>query len=81
MGFYPETADVPARWVCDDMLIRPIRAADAEVDYEALISSRKMLRVWDKATGRPTTLPLTRTGPSLQSTRPTTKSERRSHSR
>jgi len=49
MGFYPEERDVPARLVCEDVLIRPIRASDAEADYQALISSREMLRVWDQS--------------------------------
>lgn len=36
----------------DEFLLRPIRASDAELDYEAVMESREFLRVWER-TGWP----------------------------
>ena len=34
----------------DDFLLRPIVAADAESDHEAVMESRELLRVWEQST-------------------------------
>ncbi len=49
MLFYPEKADVPERLTTDEVVVRPLRSTDAEADYDALMSSREMLRVWDQS--------------------------------
>lgn len=49
MGFYPETDDVPERLAADEFVVRPLQATDVEADYDALMSSREMLRVWDQS--------------------------------
>jgi RimJ/RimL family protein N-acetyltransferase len=41
--FYPATAEVPERLSTAEFLIRPLRATDAKLDYEAVISSRAEL--------------------------------------
>ena len=43
MSFYPEPAPVPAMLRTDEMLIRPLRASDVMLDYDAVISSRAEL--------------------------------------
>ena len=49
MSFYPETAPVPERKATDRLLLRPLRVTDAEMDYEAVISSAAMLRRWSQS--------------------------------
>ncbi len=43
-----ETMDfaVPEGLTADDFVLRPIRAADAELDYAAVIESNEFLRTW-----------------------------------
>jgi RimJ/RimL family protein N-acetyltransferase len=48
MPFYPEDAEVPRRLDGDGFVLRPLRATDVDIDYEALMDSREMLRVWDQ---------------------------------
>jgi hypothetical protein len=33
----------------DELLLRPIRASDAELDYEAVMESREFLRLWEQS--------------------------------
>jgi len=47
--FYPKDATIPTRMSTGDVLLRPLRASDAEADLEALMASREMLRVWDQS--------------------------------
>lgn len=41
--FYPENATVPEKLLIEELLVRPLRAADVELDYDAVISSRAEL--------------------------------------
>ncbi|HLG60561.1 MAG TPA: hypothetical protein VKY19_01430 [Ktedonosporobacter sp.] len=43
MSFYPEPAPVPTILRTGEMLIRPLRASDVVLDYDAVISSRAEL--------------------------------------
>lgn len=47
--FFPESATVPEAVATDKFLVRPLRVADVEADYEALMESREMLREWDQS--------------------------------
>jgi hypothetical protein len=49
MHFYPETAEIPESLLADEVLVRPLRATDAQADFEALMSSQEMLRKWDQS--------------------------------
>jgi len=44
MKFYPVDASVPAALRSDEFLLRPLRAADVELDYEAVMASQEALR-------------------------------------
>jgi hypothetical protein len=39
MPFYPEDAPVPTELRTDTLIVRPLRASDAELDYDAYMSS------------------------------------------
>lgn len=52
MPFPTQAAPPPARLVADTLLLRPIAAADAEIDHDALMETRDFLRVWEQ-TGWP----------------------------
>jgi hypothetical protein len=41
--FYPDDANVPDMLRTDDFLLRPLRATDVQLDYDAVISSRAEL--------------------------------------
>jgi len=47
--FYPAGVPVPAEKRTDRLLLRPLRAADAELDYEAVIASAEQLRRWSQS--------------------------------
>ena len=49
MEFYPASAPVPAEHRTPRLLLRPLRAADVELDYEAVISSAAQLRRWSQS--------------------------------
>lgn len=49
MGIYPESKVVPGKLQTHEFLIRPLRASDVEADYDALMESREMLRIWDQS--------------------------------
>lgn len=49
MPFHPEDRVIPERLATDEFVLRPLSAADVEADYDALVSSREMLRVWDQS--------------------------------
>lgn len=49
MKFYPDDARVPSGMTTDEVVLRPLGASDVEADYEALMSSREMLRVWEQS--------------------------------
>jgi hypothetical protein len=49
MLFYPQHAPVPAELRTDEFTLRPLLATDVELDYDAVMSSREMLRVWSQS--------------------------------
>ncbi len=49
MAFYPEGLAVPDWLETREVIVRPIHASDAAADFEALMSSRLMLRMWDQS--------------------------------
>ncbi len=46
MEFYPASAPVPQEKRTSRVYLRPLRATDVELDYEAVMSSAEMLRHW-----------------------------------
>ena len=49
MQFFPSGAPVPAEKRTDRLLLRPLRATDVELDYDAVMSSPAMLRSWSQS--------------------------------
>jgi len=49
MEFYPAGAPVPQEKRNSRLYLRPLRATDAELDYEAVMSSAEMLRRWSQS--------------------------------
>jgi len=45
-GFFPEDALVPEEKRAPRLLLRPLRATDVELDYDAVMSSAEELRRW-----------------------------------
>ncbi len=50
MTFYPDDLEVPKELKTDEFLIRPLRASDVELDYEAVMESKDMLREISQST-------------------------------
>lgn len=50
MAFYPAKAPVPAEKRTSRLFLRPLRATDAELDYDAVMSSTEQLRRWSQRT-------------------------------
>lgn len=50
MEFYPANSSVPSEKRTSRLLLRPLRATDVEIDYEAVMSSREQLRRWSQTT-------------------------------
>jgi RimJ/RimL family protein N-acetyltransferase len=50
MEFYPANAAVPAEKRTHRLFLRPLRASDAELDYDAVMSSAEALRRWSQST-------------------------------
>lgn len=46
MEFYPDQAPVPEETRTDRLWLRPLRATDVELDYDAVMSSKEHLRGW-----------------------------------
>lgn len=46
---FEHLADVPDGLTTDDFKLRPIAAADAELDYAAVMESRDYLRTWEQS--------------------------------
>ncbi|MGH2620941.1 MAG: hypothetical protein ACRDHG_10290 [Anaerolineales bacterium] len=46
MDFYPVSAPVPQAMRTSRLLLRPLRATDVELDFDAVKSSAEMLRRW-----------------------------------
>jgi hypothetical protein len=44
MTFYPDEAPVPTALRTEEFLLRPLRAADVELDYEAVMATQEALR-------------------------------------
>src|SRR5512136_809591 len=49
MEFYPASAPVPQEKRTARLYLRPLRATDVEVDYDAVMSSAEMLRHWSQS--------------------------------
>jgi len=49
MGFYPASVPVPQEKRTSRLYLRPLWAADVELDYEAVMSSAEMLRRWSES--------------------------------
>lgn len=45
MRFYPDDASVPEELRTHEFLLRPMRTADAELDYDATMATQEMLRL------------------------------------
>src|SRR5437867_3283681 len=50
MEFYPDSAPVPEEMRTRRLFLRPLRATDVELDYDAVMSSAEMLRRWSQST-------------------------------
>ncbi len=48
-GFYPTGVAAPQEKRTDCLYLRPLRATDVELDYEAVMSSAEMLRRWSQS--------------------------------
>lgn len=46
---FPTDLEVPAELVTEDFALRPIRAADAELDHAAVMESKEFLRTWEQS--------------------------------
>ena len=44
MTFYPDEAPVPTALRTEEFLLRPLRAADVDLDYEAVMATQEVLR-------------------------------------
>ena len=44
MTFYPDETPVPAELRADEFLLRPLRAADVDLDFEAVMATQEVLR-------------------------------------
>ena len=49
MPFNEDVKPVPEGLRSDKFLLRPIRVADAELDYEAVMESKEFLRIWEQS--------------------------------
>jgi RimJ/RimL family protein N-acetyltransferase len=49
MAFHPVERPVPAGFATDEIVVRPLRTSDAAIDFEAVIESREMLRMWEQS--------------------------------
>ena len=49
MEFYPRNAAVPGEKRTHRLLLRPLRASDVELDYDAVMSSAETLRRWSQS--------------------------------
>lgn len=49
MAFTNADFRVPGELRTDEFLLRPIRASDAELDYEAVMESKVFLRLWEQS--------------------------------
>ena len=50
MVFGNENSTIPQRLETDQFLIRPLLAADVDLDYEAVMDSKEILRQWEQST-------------------------------
>ena len=49
MAIYPDECLVPTGFATDELLVRPLRVSDVQADFEAVVQSREMLRIWDQS--------------------------------
>lgn len=50
MPFMTDAFPAPDALRTEEFLLRPIRATDAELDYDAVMESREFLRLWEQST-------------------------------
>lgn len=48
-GFRNMTGEVPSGFSTGRFVIRPVTVADAQLDYDAVMSSKEFLRIWEQA--------------------------------
>lgn len=49
MAYYPEAASVPASLQQEDFVLRPLSVTYVALDYDALMSSKEILRRWSQS--------------------------------
>lgn len=49
MKFYSYEFPLPERFQTDEFVFRPLRATDVELDFDAVVSSSRMLRAWSES--------------------------------
>jgi RimJ/RimL family protein N-acetyltransferase len=49
VDFPHDLAQIPSNLMADQYLLRPLRTTDVELDYDAVMSSRAMLRAWSQS--------------------------------
>ena len=49
MPFYPPDVPIPSELKAAEFILRPLLATDVELDYDAVMSSKEMLRVWEQS--------------------------------
>lgn len=49
MTFNDDDFNAPEELRTDEFLLRPLRASDAELDYEAVMESKAFLRLWEQS--------------------------------
>lgn len=47
--FYPQDAQIPSVLRTAEFILRPLRATDVKLDYDAVMTSKEMLRVWEQS--------------------------------
>ena len=71
MPFYPDDAPVPTELRTEEFLLRPLRATDVDLDYEAVMATQEALRRGSGGRGRAPTSRSRRTSPTCKATRRT----------
>ncbi len=49
MAFNSDDFQAPEELRTDEIVLRPLRTSDAELDYEALMESKEFLRLWEQS--------------------------------
>ena len=48
MTFHPQGTAIPSELRTEEFILRPLLTTDVELDYDAVMSSKEMLRVWEQ---------------------------------